>query len=204
MAQKRRSHLVRRGHGVAPVTQQNWVPLDPRELRRRRWTWMISDLLVALLVMAASHLMRSDVALAQRIHAQTPPAVREALGYVILFATVSRVCEVMFSFKRVVQDDAYALRVFKLLAFWEAVRATAFLLLLMYGAGVIGEVASLLHQSATFLSARASYYVSAVVGWLISGVVGNFAYDFLKRLFLSRRSRSDRVARLRALTLKRR
>lgn len=170
-----------------------------RRLRRQRWVWLIGDLIVAILVMLVSERIRTDVQLSNRIRGHTPPGIYEFAGTVILFTTTYRFLEIIVSFKRALNDDAYAVRIYRVLAFMEALRVAAFVVLLMYGTGVIDAVTTLLARSLAFLSERASYVVATVLGWIISGVIGNFAYDLLKRPIASRRSASGRLSRFRRL-----
>lgn len=173
-----------------------------RRLRRQRWVWLIGDLVVAILVMLVSERIRTDVSLSNRIRAHTPAGIYELAGSVILFTTVYRFLEIVVSFKRALNDDAYAVRIYRVLAFMEALRVAAFMVLLMYGAGAIDAATTLLARSLAFLSDRASYVISTVLGWIISGVIGNFAYDLLKRPIASRRSVSSPLSRFRRLAKK--
>ena len=174
------------------------VDLEQR-LRRQRWVWLIGDLIVAIVVMLVSERIRTDVSLGNRIRAHTPPGIYELAGTVILFTTVYRFLEIVVSFKRALNDDAYAVRIYRVLAFMEGLRVAAFVVLLMYGAGAIDAVTTLLARSVAFLSERISYAIATVFGWIISGVIGNFAYDLLKRPIASRRSVSTRLSRFRRL-----
>jgi hypothetical protein len=165
--------------------------------------WMISDLVVAVIVVVVQSAMRNDVALAQRIRGRTPPAVFEYAGLVVLFATMVRGGELLINFKRLVTDDEHSIRVYRILAVFEGVRVTALAVLLMYGFGAVDIVAGLLARSILFLSERSSYLVSTGLGWIASGVTGNFVYDLLRRSVTSRRGRSAPASsRLRYLASK--
>jgi len=164
------------------------APLDATRLRRRRRLWVISDLVVALVLVVAQRLMHNNAAFDQRIRDMTPPGVLEGIGSVLLFTTVARLTEMVLNAKRMLRDDAHTIRVYKMLAFFEALRVAAFLLLFLYGAGVISGAALFLERTVASLSARMSFFISSLTGWIISGVIGNFAYDALKRFLRIRRA----------------
>src|SRR5205085_12228456 len=134
-----------------------------RHLRRRRWTWVIGDLTVLILLAIVSEVMQRNVALAQAIQARTPHALRASLAAVILFTTTYRMLEVLASSKHFVAgNDAYLLRVYKILAVMEAFRVASFVILLLYGLGAIDALSEFLRRAIAILSVRASYFISTL------------------------------------------
>jgi len=75
---------------------------------------------------------------------------------------------------------AWKLRRVEILIDW--VGATIYIVIIFYGLGLIDKIAYYFSSTFPGFGKQLSYAVSTVLGWVVSGVIGNAAYDFLKKI----------------------
>ncbi len=57
---------------------------------------------------------------------------------------------------------------------------------LLYNFGAIQYGARFIYAKAPIIGSTLSNVISTILGWVVSGVIGNFVYDILKRKYLSK------------------
>ncbi len=178
----RASHRARDGSS-ATAPQLDWS---------RLLLLTIIDTVLLILVVAAGLAMRFQPHFAEVINKRTPSWLYDFVAGVLVGGSSFSLALIVLRLNRHFFENAvYAQRLLRASIVVDTVRVGLFAVLFMYGAGIVDAVAHALPNIATLISARASYGIATIFGWLMSGIIGNAAYDLFCRIFLPR-GRSSR------------
>lgn len=143
----------------------------------------VIDAVLILLVVAACLAMRFQPHFAEVVHKRTPGWLYDFAAGVLVGGSGFSLALIALRFHKLFfENDTYARRLLRASIVVDTVRVGLFAVLFMYGAGIIDAIAHTL-----------SYGVATIFGWLMSGIIGNAAYDLFCRIFLpyGRSSRRD-------------
>jgi len=164
------------------------IPPDSSPLKRALWTyanWSSITLSFSLFV----YLLLSNSYSFKRL----PPVVAHIVVYGLLYSSIMDifVLRPFVGSDRFKTDPKFARLVRFLVAFGGVLVTTLLNVTLFYISGAIELLTAFLQTHWPSIEPKLSYYLSTLIGWIVSGILGNAAYDLLKRLKQKMRSQRE-------------
>jgi hypothetical protein len=122
-----------------------------------------------------------------------PQMVLTLMGSVFMACAITRASmfiRLLVNREKARTDPKYILSVNIANFLCNIISATLFTMICFYYLGVIDFIAYVLHTYWPKLSEKLSYGISTALGWIVSGVIGNAAYDVIKRKLRKREAES--------------
>lgn len=116
---------------------------------------------------------------------RVPLSIKTIIGIGFMACVTARtltILRLIVNRKKIVTNPKYILSARLTFFLCNIISATLFIMVCLYYFGVVDFVAYVLHTQWPKLSEKVSYYISTAIGWIISGIIGNAAYDLLKRI----------------------
>jgi hypothetical protein len=123
-----------------------------------------------------------------------PSYVRTIIGSALIASATNRSISfliLVINRKKIRTDPRYLLRFIAATFLSNLLSATVFVVGCLYYFGVVDFVAVLLQKIWPYLSDKVSYAVSTVLNWVASGIIGNYAFQFIKKRFEKREEPSN-------------
>jgi hypothetical protein len=114
-----------------------------------------------------------------------PEPARTVIGSIMIASATNRLIFISsllrHRYTAVKFDPRYVNRFTSAMFISNMLSATGFTVCFLYYFGVIGFTATAIHAAWPFVSAQLSYTLSTILGWVASGVIGNYAFQFVRK-----------------------